>query len=952
MRKSFYLFLFLFIPLAGVSQPNIVLPASTSTSGQIRIGGKVVLHTYGINNYFAAGSGNFIMQQQGTNNVGIGLESLRNNLLGDNNTAIGHYAGKTNRYGAGNIFIGFNAGNNSTFSDLNNRLIIDNTTTSIPFIYGNMTPGSRVLTVNADFTVTGDDIKFPNIPKQTCLYVLNYDSITGKITYGDVSGIGKDTLYVQYECDPEVSSGMRLNGDTIFIDTCYAGIDTCLFYLVDTTIINKNNYNLLIDSKIRTDSIQAINGIGEKLYILSPTEVSDNIFLTDSYVDGNNITTIYFGQGLYNSIVATDSLIEIIAGKNIKFYAGANIFYLDSTGFYPSHVPGANQYPIGKPGNEWEGVYTTNITDDSTNVFVRVPYKEYDTALVILNDTVAKRVIPTSSEDTCLWAKTGNDLYPKDLADSIGIGKNNPDEMLDVNGNVQIPATSTTIGQIKQNNSTLIHTYGTENYFFGVANGNFSMGTSTHNIGIGGNGLRLLSTGDQNISIGYTALEAVSSGSKNIAIGYAALSKVQTVNNNIAIGMNCFQNTTVANNTGVGYYAGQDISSGTDNVALGYYALNNSTSSFFNVAIGSGAMGNAPSEAGKADNEVAIGYQAAYTDSTGTDNVSIGYKANWSAKSGTKNTFIGGESGYSNVGNSSSVAVGYRAMYNADNRKTGRETYNTAIGYEALKGSGTVASNTGQNNTAIGYQSLYSVSSGYQNSAVGPWSLVSNTTGALNSAFGNSALFSNSTGSFNCAFGDGALASNVGGVSNCAFGISSLASNTGDVNCAFGSSSLIGNTDGQENSGFGNGVLYNNSSGNFNTALGGSSMYGTYSYSQTGNVAVGYMTLRDVNDNANYNTVIGYMAADSLTTGDGNVIIGNEAGGKLTTESNQLYIENSNSATPLIGGDFSTNTVYINDILRLNPVDTAAAVSGTIYIDSDDNDLWYYKDGTGWVKLN
>jgi len=204
------LLLLLFLPLFAQAQTNVDLPASTATTGQIRIGGKTVLQTYGVNNYFAAGAGNYVMQQQGTYNVAIGLEAMQKNLIGDYCTALGHYAGKMNRYGQGNIFIGYNAGNNSFFADLSNRFIVDNTTTSTPFLYGNMTPGVRDLTVNAGFTVTGSQIYFSSIPDTIFPYGLYFDTSNARVYYGPV-------------VDPS---------------------DTCLHYLDGDTVINKNFYKV------------------------------------------------------------------------------------------------------------------------------------------------------------------------------------------------------------------------------------------------------------------------------------------------------------------------------------------------------------------------------------------------------------------------------------------------------------------------------------------------------------------------------------------------------------------------------------------------------------------------------------------------------------------------------------------------------------------------------------
>ena len=78
---------------------------------------------------------------------------------------------------------------------------------------------------------------------------------------------------------------------------------------------------------------------------------------------------------------------------------------------------------------------------------------------------------------------------------------------------------------------------------------------------------------------------------------------------------------------------------------------------------------------------------------------------------------------------------------------------------------------------------------------------------------------------------------------------------------------------------------------------------------------------------ANYNVTLGIDAGNSLTTGDNNVYIGESAGfnnggsgniflgrraGYNETGSNLLYIANSSTSSPLIWGNFSSNTIKIN----------------------------------------
>jgi hypothetical protein len=71
----------------------------------------------------------------GEKNTSIGADALNRNLTGSDNTAIGSRAGYFN-LGSSNVFIGQNSGTNSVFNNVNNTLVIDNTTDANPLIYG------------------------------------------------------------------------------------------------------------------------------------------------------------------------------------------------------------------------------------------------------------------------------------------------------------------------------------------------------------------------------------------------------------------------------------------------------------------------------------------------------------------------------------------------------------------------------------------------------------------------------------------------------------------------------------------------------------------------------------------------------------------------------------------------------------------------------------------------
>lgn len=207
---------------------------------------------------------------------------------------------------------------------------------------------------------------------------------------------------------------------------------------------------------------------------------------------------------------------------------------------------------------------------------------------------------------------------------------------------------------------------------------------------------------------------------------------------------------------------------------------------------------------------------------------------------------------------------------------------------------------TGANNISVGASALSLVTSGSANVAIGPDAARSLTTGANNFALGSGALRLNQTGSNNIAVGAEAL-----------YGV---ASNSHNHNVGVGSSAGYGITTGNENTFIGGSSGYANTTGLRNTYI----SYRAGRFSTTGgyNIAIGFQCFGYGTGTpfagADRNTIIGYEAGYSLgASDDGNVMIGNNAG-YSETGSNTLYIENSNTTTPLIGGDFAANTVGIN----------------------------------------
>jgi hypothetical protein len=117
---------------------------------------------------------------------------------------------------------------------------------------------------------------------------------------------------------------------------------------------------------------------------------------------------------------------------------------------------------------------------------------------------------------------------------------------------------------------------------------------------------------------------------------------------------------------------------------------------------------------------------------------------------------------------------------------------------------------------------------------------------------------------------------------------------------------------GYDNLAFGYEALSVNTAGNRNVAIDTSALANILG---SDNIGIGYGTLVLNVGNNNYNVAVGSKAGWS-NNGSGNVFIGYSAGYN-ETGSNLLYIANTDTATPLIWGDFSGAILTINGRLGI-----------------------------------
>jgi len=436
-------------------------------------------------------------------------------------------------------------------------------------------------------------------------------------------------------------------------------------------------------------------------------------------------------------------------------------------------------------------------------------------------------------------------------------------------------------------------------------------------IGTGGGGI------ENNTTIGgQNNLFYNTSGQQNISIG-SALYNNTTGNGNIALGSGTlYYNQTGINNIAIGNFARETATSGNSNVAIGEAAIR------YNSGAGNTAIGlNAGLySSGSGNSNVYLGVFAGPTSNTlesnklyinnafGTPLIGGDFSAKTVNISGSLN--VTGSITGSLFGTATSSSYAVTASY-ALNGGGGGSSF-PYTGNAVITGSLTIS---GSSDYLLNVKGVYvgrGKGSLSNNIAIGNENaLYSNTTGQVNMAFGDSALLLNTTGNYNVALGLGAIALNSSGNSNIAVGYNALSKGT---------------------------------SVNFNVAVGPNAL----EYSQgTGNVAMGLQSLQY--NSGDTNIAIGYYSGFySSGSGNNNVYIGPVAGpSSNTVESNKLYI-NNNSGTPLIGGDFSTRVVTINNILSLTPRTTNPSnpASGSLIVSGSGADIKpYFWNGSTWTSL-
>jgi hypothetical protein len=190
---------------------------------------------------------------------------------------------------------------------------------------------------------------------------------------------------------------------------------------------------------------------------------------------------------------------------------------------------------------------------------------------------------------------------------------------LTLDGNLDLPATTSTTGIVFVGGHPFLHSFGNSNTFVGSDAGNLTM-TGDFNTATGTFALRSNTSGEDNTAVGEDALTSNTTGESNIAVGINALGSNTSGSSNTAVGgAALFANTTGGDNTAIGTLT-LLRSTGVQNTAIGAFALDANTTGGSNTAIGVNAL------AGKTtgDNNIAIGNNAGINVTNDDGNIDIG----------------------------------------------------------------------------------------------------------------------------------------------------------------------------------------------------------------------------------------------------------------------------------------------------------------------------------------
>jgi hypothetical protein len=500
--------------------------------------------------------------------------------------------------------------------------------------------------------------------------------------------------------------------------------------------------------------------------------------------------------------------------------------------------------------------------------------------------------------------------------------------------------------------------YDTAQGFFAL----YSNTTGSSNTANGSLSLYSNTTGSSNTANGSSALYSNTTGSYNIALGSGAIMYNTTGSYNTAVGQqSLLSNTTGSYNIALGSAAGRYLTDGTSDASTTDYSLfiGNQTKALTDNDQNTIVIGYNANSLGS--NTVVLGNDSIVTTAL-KGNVGIGTTTPSEKLTIIGNTYLNGGLTLTGALKDSTSATGtvgmvlqttgtstrwvatstlgisggastFLSLTDTPSSYTANRLIFTNSGATALTDSadltfdGTNFGVGSQNGIAFGgtrylYASSTNDSVTFGENAGATFKATTNFNVAIGFEAGRYASSTdvdrsnligyqagyNNVGGYNNLIGNNSGYNNIGSYNNL-IGVDAGYQNTGDDN------NLIGDEAGYQNTGSDNEMIGHGAGRNLqstSSVIVGSEAYrggtGSTAFQAINNTALGYRAGYSAQTGASNNILLGYQAADNLTTGANNIVIGYDVDIASTTRSNQLNIGNLIFGTGVDGAGTSLSS--------------------------------------------
>ena len=462
----------------------------------------------------------------GSFNSAFGNQTLVADTLGDYNTALGYRAGAGLRNGSKNIFIGNAAGSNTSFSSVSNRLVIDNSDTTKPLIYGEL--DNNKIVVNGELTANSF-----KVPGGTSAQYLRADgTVTTSVTAGvPYSGASQAVNLGAYD--------LTVNGITVGIG---AGTSTSS----SNTAFGKN----ALSSNTTGSENTAIGHLSQEKTTTGKHNTSIGIH-----------SMIVNTTGEYNASIGSYSLYRNVSGTGNT--AVGSLALYNTTGGY--------NVAVGMQA-------LVNNTTPSFNTAIGT-YSLFENTTGASNTGIGSRTLQSNTTGTSNLAVGSSAMYLNTSgSNNLAIGNGSLNSNVSNSGSLAIGhnsmyyADNRTTGRSTGNTAIGIETL----YGSSIASNNIGY----NNTAVGYQSIKVNTSGANNTGVGISALTLNTSGSNNTAIGENALKTNTTGDNNIAVGsLSLISNTVGSNNIAIGREANVGANNLTNAIVIGNNATVSSSNS-------------------------------------------------------------------------------------------------------------------------------------------------------------------------------------------------------------------------------------------------------------------------------------------------------------------------------------------------------------------------------------